>query len=65
MLGGGRLTARAAGTSNLVLGLCFLAVAFESGLLAAGAFGLLGTDASLAGAAAARGWDSHDDFGKN
>lgn len=55
----GGLTARAARTSDGVLGLCFLAVALESGLLAAGALGLLGADAGLAGAAAAGGWDCH------
>ena len=65
MLDGGRLTARAASTGNRVLGFRFLAVAFEGGLLAAGALGLLGADAGLPGAAAAGGWDSHDDFGKN
>ena len=55
-----RLTARASRTSDRVLSLCLLTVAFEGGLLAAGALGLLGADASLAGAAAAGGWDCHD-----
>ena len=58
-----RPTARAACPGDLVLGLGFLAVAFEGGLLAAGALGLSSADAGLAGAAAAGGWDWHGDYG--
>ena len=57
------LTARAPRTSDRVLGLGFLAVAFESGLLAAGALGLGSADTGFAGAAAAGGWDGHGGLG--
>ena len=60
-----RLTARAPGTSDRVLGLGFLAGAFESGLLAAGALGLGSADAGFAGAAAAGGWDCHGLLGRD
>ena len=59
-----RLTARASRTSDGILSLGFLAVAFERGLLAAGTFGLGSADTSFAGAATAGGWDSHGDLGK-
>ena len=63
--GRSRLTARAPRTSDRVLGLGFLAVAFESGLLAAGALGLGSADAGFAGAAAAGGWDCHGGLGRD
>ena len=55
------LTARASGTSDRVLGLCFPAVAVEGGLLAAGALGLGSADAGFPRFAAACGWDWHGD----
>ena len=62
--GRSRLTAGAPRTSNRVLGLGFLAIAFESRLLAAGALGLGSADAGFAGAAAAGGWDCHGGLGR-
>lgn len=59
-----QLTARAAWASDCILSLGLLAVAVESVLVAAGAFGLRSADAGLAGAAAAGGWDCHDDGGE-
>lgn len=56
------LTAGAPRTTDRVLGLCFLAVAFEGRLLAAGALGFGSADAGLAGALAAGSWDSHGGF---
>ena len=57
--GRSRLTAGAPRTSDRVLSLGFLAIAFESRLLAAGALSLGSADAGFAGAAAAGGGDCH------
>jgi len=53
------LIARASCTLNLVLNSRLLAVAVQSGLLAAGALGFAGAEAAF-GAAAAGCWDGGD-----